>query len=268
MLIWLQRILAYSFKAVAIIHTPPLSQQFPQSRPAACLTAEPQPASFGPDVGPQANRGLSPPPAPLSTSRSGTVGTICLWHRDRLSIGRRGGDQSRKGGEGRSAVALWWTMNESCKRGTQLRKVERGDRNIWDWDWVRQRKTSGTTGSFFGSLRVSISQEMTLQMLCGIPSSSSQLKLTTKPLAAPRPSELSFRNITAPPWPATPSFLITFDIPLQQGQTSPITALLKRKLLRLRSAERSPSIMCFYESCCVNNVAFKANFHIQISTSC
>lgn len=61
---------------------------------------------------------------------------------------------------------------------------------------------------------------VTLQMLCGNLSNKSQLKITAKLLAVPRPSK------TPPPCPAKPSLIFLFDILLNRGQKNSTTALV------------------------------------------
>lgn len=132
MLIQFELILPYSFEAVANIRTAPRSQQFPQSHPVAFLTAEPQPASSGPDVGLQANQG----PVPTITTNIVSTGKLQHhMHHFSLAVGeaedktrRRGWEKAkRRSGTAGFCESFRWKTNESCRGG-----AGEEDRNIWD----------------------------------------------------------------------------------------------------------------------------------------
>lgn len=92
----------------------------------ACLTAEPQPASFGPDVGLQANQAMSSPPPRISWAPATPVLRLCLIfslaQREAEDKTKRRGWGWKLRGVGLRAVELWWRMNESCRGGIRLRR--------------------------------------------------------------------------------------------------------------------------------------------------
>lgn len=96
-------------------------------------------------------------------------------------------------------------------------------------------------------------------MLCRIPSYKWQLKVSTKPLAVPRPSKPS--SITAPSCPAKATLIFMLAILLQQGQKNIKTTLLF-------TLERVwDLIRCLYQSYHINNIAVKAKCNIYVQNS-
>lgn len=78
----------------------------------------------------------------------------------------------------------------------------------------------------------------------------SKLKLTTKPVAVPSPSQPSLRSLTAAPSSAKLSLTTMFDMLSKEGQNNPTTNFLVcRKFFECSPGSLSLSLMCLYKWC-------------------
>lgn len=132
--------------------------------PPRCLPhPEPEPASFGPDVGLKANQGLSPPPLNnMSTSSSSTMWIIFLWEKQMIGWGQ--------GGKGlRSQSFIGRQMSHVEKKKEYNWRGTGGKAGISEtMKRARHGKRSDTRDSFFCGHYGSISEADLANVMWGI----------------------------------------------------------------------------------------------------